>query len=45
MWDIAGDALDSMGGAGILQIADLSLDELELEAVVFGDEADDVQVV
>ena len=37
MWDIGGDGFDSMdiNNVGILKIADLSLDELELEAILF----------
>ena len=39
MWDIAGDSWnesDMHGGAGILENAVLTLDELELEAIVIG---------
>ena len=39
MWDIAGDSWnegDIDGGAGILENATLTLDELELEAMVIG---------
>ena len=37
MWDIGGDDFDSMDieNTKILQIANLSLDELELEAILF----------
>ena len=37
IWDIGGDGFDSMDieNAGILEIADLSLDEPELEAILF----------
>ena len=37
MWDIGGDGFDSMDieNAGILEIANLSLDEPELEAILF----------
>ena len=37
MWDIGGDGFDSMDieNAGILEIADLSLNEHELEAILF----------
>ena len=37
MWDIRGDGFDSMDieNAGILEITDLSLDELELEDILF----------
>ncbi|KAL8464162.1 hypothetical protein ACS0TY_033905 [Phlomoides rotata] len=36
MWDVAGDAFDSMDDVGILGVANLSLDEPELESVLFG---------
>ena len=39
MWDIVGDSWnegDIHGGAGILENATLTLDELELEAMVIG---------
>ena len=36
MWDVGGDSFDSLGGIGILEVADLSLDEPELQAVSFG---------
>ena len=37
MWDVEGDGFDSMDmeNAGLLEIADLSLDEPELEAILF----------
>ncbi|XP_057444810.1 uncharacterized protein LOC130737057 [Lotus japonicus] len=40
MWDIAGDAFESLdeGGCGILEVANLSLDEPELEAIFFNDD-------
>ena len=40
MWDIAGDSFDSFDDVGELEIAQLSLDELELEAVLFREEGD-----
>ena len=40
MWDIAGDSFDSFDDVGELEIAQLSLDELELEAVLFREEDD-----
>lgn len=33
---MGGEAFDSLGGIGILKVADLSLDEPELQAVSFG---------
>ena len=40
MWNIGGDGFYSMNieNAGILEIADLSFDELELEAILFDSE-------
>ena len=40
MWDIGRDGFNSMDieNAGILEIADLSLDEPELEAILFDSE-------
>ena len=40
MWDIGEDGFDSMDieNVGILEIADLSLHELELEAILFDSE-------
>ncbi|KAG6483521.1 hypothetical protein ZIOFF_060169 [Zingiber officinale] len=42
MWDVGVDGFDSMDmeGAAILEIANLSLDEPELESVLFTDEGD-----
>jgi len=45
MWDVGGDSFDSLGGIGILEVADLSLDEPELQAVTFGVDAQEVDVV
>lgn len=42
MWDVGGDAFDSLDGVGVLEIADLSLDEPDLEVVLFVDGEDDV---
>ena len=36
MWDVGGGSFDSLGGIGILEVADLSLDEPKLQAVSFG---------
>ena len=43
MWDVGGDSFDSLSGLGILEVAELSIDEPELQVVSFGDV--DVQVV
>jgi hypothetical protein len=37
LWNISGDAHDSLDGVGI-ELARLSLDELELEATMFYDD-------
>ena len=36
MWDVGGDSFDSLGGVGLLGVAELSLDEPELQAISFG---------
>ncbi|KAL5147497.1 hypothetical protein HKD37_06G017177 [Glycine soja] len=38
MWDVVGDDIESLDDCGILEIASLSLDELELEGVFFNDD-------
>ncbi|KAJ1377248.1 Ribonuclease H-like superfamily [Sesbania bispinosa] len=38
MWDIAGDEFGSLDECGILEVANLSLDEPELEAMFFNDD-------
>ena len=38
MWDVGGDSFDTMEGGGIL--ANLSLDELDLDVVLFADDGD-----
>ncbi|XP_058750554.1 uncharacterized protein LOC131623560 [Vicia villosa] len=43
MWDIGGDELDLFDGAGILEVATLSLGEPELEAAFIGEENIDIQ--
>ncbi|GAV66128.1 LOW QUALITY PROTEIN: DUF659 domain-containing protein/Dimer_Tnp_hAT domain-containing protein, partial [Cephalotus follicularis] len=40
MWDIGGDAFDSLEDIGVLEVAILSLDEPEIESIVFLDEVD-----
>ncbi|XP_026383788.1 uncharacterized protein LOC113279302 [Papaver somniferum] len=39
MWDVAGDTFDTLGSGEILEIANLSLDEPELESVTFNNPA------
>ncbi|XP_057444020.1 uncharacterized protein LOC130736193 [Lotus japonicus] len=41
MWDIAGDEFGPLDESGVLEVANLSLDEPELEAMIFNN--DDVQ--
>lgn len=38
MWDIGGDEWNLSDGAGILEVANLSLDEPDMEAVLFTDD-------
>lgn len=38
MWDIGGDAFDSLEDAGMLEIANLLLDEPDMEANIFSDD-------
>jgi hypothetical protein len=45
MWDVGGDSFDSLGGIGVLEVADLSLDEPELQAITFGLDVQEVDVV
>ena len=42
MWDVGGDSFESLSGLGILEVANLSLDEPELQAVSFGDAEADI---
>jgi hypothetical protein len=35
MWDVGGDNHETFDGAGILQFADISLDDPEFEGVIF----------
>jgi hypothetical protein len=35
-WDVGGDSFDSLSGVGLLENADLSIDEPELQAISFG---------
>lgn len=37
MWDVGGDSFESLSGVGILEVANLSLDEPELQDISFGD--------
>ncbi|XP_077230136.1 uncharacterized protein LOC143863338 [Tasmannia lanceolata] len=41
MWDIGGDSFDSFEDVGVLEVASLSLDEQDLEVVVFTDDVED----
>ncbi|KAL3742587.1 hypothetical protein ACJRO7_017975 [Eucalyptus globulus] len=42
MWDIGGDAFDSFEDVGVLEVANLSLDEPEMESIFFAEEVDNV---
>ena len=44
MWEIAGDTHDSFEDVRVLEVANLSLDEPELETVVFIDDVDHHQI-
>jgi hypothetical protein len=37
MWDVGGEAFESLTSAGLLEVANLSIDEPELQAISFGD--------
>lgn len=37
MWDVSGDSFDPFDGAGELEIANLSLDEPDMERVIFNE--------
>jgi len=37
MWDVGGDTFESLTGVGILEVADLSIEEPVLESVSFED--------
>ncbi|KAF2316997.1 hypothetical protein GH714_010092 [Hevea brasiliensis] len=39
LWDVGGDQFGSMEDVGVLEFANLSLDELELESVLFDENA------
>ncbi|XP_077239733.1 uncharacterized protein LOC143880640 [Tasmannia lanceolata] len=41
MWDIGGDTFDSCEDVGVLEVASLSLDEPELESIIFTDDVED----
>ena len=43
MQDVGGDSFDSLDDLEILEIANLSLDELELEAIVFSNEDEELE--
>jgi len=45
MWDVGGDSFDSLSGVGLLEVAELSIDEPELQAVSFGLEDAEVEGV
>lgn len=44
MWDVGGDSFESLTGVGILEVAQLSIEEPELESVLFEDESSTVMI-
>jgi hypothetical protein len=45
MWDVKGDGFESLSGAEILEVADLSIEEPVIESMVFEDGGDEDEVV
>jgi hypothetical protein len=45
MWDIGGDEWDSFAGVGELEIANLSLDEPEIEGVLFTEDGEGLEEI
>jgi hypothetical protein len=45
MWDVKGDGFESLSGARILEVADLSIEEPVIENMVFEDTGDEDEVV
>ncbi|KAK5812059.1 hypothetical protein PVK06_027456 [Gossypium arboreum] len=43
MWDIGSDVFDSFEGVEIPGVASLSLDELDMEMVIFDNEEEDME--
>jgi hypothetical protein len=41
MWDVGGDAFESLSGVGILEVTDLSIDEPEMKSMALADAGDD----
>jgi len=41
MWDVGGDAFESLSGVGILEVADLSIEEPVMESMVLEDAGDE----
>ena len=41
IWDVGGDGFESFSGVGILEVASLSLDEPEMEAISFEEQVQD----
>jgi hypothetical protein len=44
MWDVGGDALESLSGVGILEVADLSIQEPMMESMVFEESGDEDEI-
>jgi hypothetical protein len=44
MWDVRGDAFESLSGIVILEVADLSIEEPVMESMVFKEAGDEDEV-
>jgi hypothetical protein len=44
MWDVGGDAFESLSGVGILEVADLSIEEPVMESMIFEEAGDEDEV-
>lgn len=44
MWDIVRDVFDTLENVGLFEVANLSLDESQLENIIFNDNEDDIDV-
>jgi hypothetical protein len=44
MWDVGGDAFESLSGVRILEVADLSIEEPVMKSMVFEEARDEYEV-
>jgi hypothetical protein len=44
MWDVGGDAFESLSGVGILEVTDLSIEEPVMESMIFEEAGDEDEV-